>query len=86
MVGRHIGEGGYAVRRHYADMENWDDFIILSSQVGEDDLLIVIGARKGSVSYTGDYENMPSFLGRNFRRHNLALIIPEQFGAKRQNG
>ena len=82
----HIDEGGYAVRRHYADMENWDDFIILSSQVGEDDLLIVIGARKGSVSYTGDYENMPSFLGRNFRRHNLALIIPEQFGAKRQNG
>lgn len=80
----HIAEGGYSVRRHYAVMENWDDFIILSSQVGEEDLLIVIGARKGSVSYTGDYENMPSFLGRNFRNHNLSLIIPEQFGTERK--
>lgn len=77
----HISEGGYAVRRHYALMESWDDFIILSSQVGEDDLLIVVGARKGSISYNGDYENMPSFLGRNFRHHNLTLIIPGQFGA-----
>lgn len=76
----HISEGGYAVRRQYAHMESWDDFIILSSQVGEEDLLIVVGARKGSVSSTGDYENMPSFLGRNFRHHNLALIIPGQFG------
>lgn len=78
----HILEGGYAFGRTYSDMESWDDFIILSSQVGEEDLLIVIGARKGSVSYTGDYENMPSFLGRNFRHHNLTLIIPEQFGLK----
>lgn len=76
----HIAEGGYAVRRDYADMKSWDDFIILSSQVGEDDLLIVVGARKGSVSYSGDYDNMPSFLGRNFRNHNLTLIIPGQFG------
>ncbi|MDE6009944.1 MAG: hypothetical protein K2F87_00660, partial [Muribaculaceae bacterium] len=78
----HISEGGYAFSRTYAEMQSWDDFIILSSQVGEEDLLIVIGARKGSVSYTGDYDNMPSFLGRNFRNHNLTLIIPEQFGGK----
>ncbi|MBD5181305.1 MAG: cation:proton antiporter [Bacteroidales bacterium] len=78
----HVAEGGYAFSRQYAPMENWDDFIILSSQVGEEDLLIVIGARKGSVSYTGDYENMPSFLGRNFRNHNITLVIPSQFDGK----
>lgn len=78
----YVAEGGYAFGRHYAAMENWDDFIILSSQVGEEDLLMVVGARKGSVSYTGDYENMPSFLGRNFRNHNLVLVIPSQFDDK----
>ena len=76
----HIREGGYSLRHTFNTMENWDDFIILSSQIGEEDLLIVIGARKGSVSYTADYENMPSFLSKNFAYTNLTLIIPEQFG------
>lgn len=82
----HVVEGGYAFSREYADMESWDDFIILSSQVDIEDLLIVVGARKGSVSYTGDYENMPSFLGRNFRHNNIALIIPEQFASNHSGG
>lgn len=81
-IENHIAEGGYPVNRRYLDMESWDDFIILSSQIGMEDLLIVVGARKGSVSYTGDYDNMPAFLGRNFKNHNLALIIPAQFGSK----
>ncbi|MBD5369654.1 MAG: cation:proton antiporter [Bacteroides sp.] len=78
-IEKYIREGGYPFRRTYAAMEGWDDFIILSSHVGEEDLLLVIGARKGSVSYSGDYENMPSYLGRHFSRHNISLIIPEQF-------
>lgn len=77
----HIEMGGYSFGRvHYA-MESWDDFLILSSQVTEEDLLIVVGARKGSVSYNADYENMPSYLSRHFSGHNLAMIIPGQFGA-----
>lgn len=79
-IERHIREGGYPFRREYSAMESWDDFIIISSQVLPEDLLMVIGARKGSVSHTSDYENMPSYLGKHFSRHNLALVIPEQFG------
>lgn len=75
-----LREGGYSFRHIYNSMENWDDFIILSSQVGVEDLLIVIGARKGSVSHSADYDNMPSFLSRNFAHANLTLILPEQFG------
>lgn len=77
----HIAEGGYSFSHVFQLMESWDDFIVLSSQVGDEDLLIVVGARKGSVSYTADYENMPSFLGKHFSRANLALIIPGQFGS-----
>lgn len=71
---------GVSFKRSYNTMESWDDFIILSSQVKEDDMLIVIGARRGSVSYTADYENMSSFVARNFSLTNLTLIIPGQFG------
>lgn len=81
-IENHITEGGYTFARHYEKMESWDDFIIISSQVQEEDLLIVIGARKGSVSYNNDYDNMSSFIGRNFRNHNITLIIPSQFDGK----
>lgn len=76
----HAAEGGYAFNRVYSDMANWDDFIILSSQIAEEDLLIVIGARKGSLSYSGDSETMGNYLGRHFAVHNIAMIIPSQFG------
>ncbi|MDE6271852.1 MAG: cation:proton antiporter [Muribaculaceae bacterium] len=75
-----VNEGGYAFSRHYSDMENWDDFIILSSQIADEDLLIVISARKGSLSYSGETESMNSYLGRHFVRHNIVMIIPSQFG------
>ena len=76
-----IHEGGYAFSRTYTRIDTWDDFIIFSSQVEEDDLLVVIGARNGSISHTSDLDNMPTYLDRHFRRHNLALMIPSQFGA-----
>jgi len=61
-------------------MESWDDFIILSSRVAEDDLLITLLARKGSISYGAMVEQMPNYLNRYFRRNNLLVIYPEQFG------
>lgn len=75
-----IKEERISFSRAYRHMESWDDFIILSSQVGEEDLMVVVGARKGSLSYSSDLENMPSFLGRYFTRHNIVMIYPSQFG------
>lgn len=75
-----IAEGEFAFRRHYSDMESWDDFIILSSQIADEDLLIVVGARKGSLSYSGETDTMNTYLGRHFTSSNIAMIIPAQFG------
>ncbi len=75
-----ITDENLTFRHDYRHMEEWDDFIILSSQAGEEDLLVVIGARKGSLSYTSDLEMMPSFLSRHFSRHNIVMIYPSQFG------
>ena len=75
-----IKEQGYAFNRSYLKMESWDDFIVLSSQIDEDDLFMVISGRKGSLSYGSDLENMPGFLSRNFAHHNIAMVYPGQFG------
>lgn len=74
-----IDEGGFEVRHDYRNMNTWDDFILLSSEIEEDDLLVVVSARKGSISYSSDLESLPVFLGRHFTRHNLLVIYPKQF-------
>ncbi|MDE6019160.1 MAG: cation:proton antiporter [Muribaculaceae bacterium] len=74
-----IANDGYGIRRIYQEMTGWDDFILLSSDVGPEDLLVVIGARRGSVSYSSSQEELPEFLSKNFSAHNLMVIYPEQF-------
>jgi Kef-type K+ transport system membrane component KefB/flavin-binding protein dodecin len=70
----------FAFDYEFLDMESWDDFIVLSSRISEDDLFVVVSARKRSISYGTELEAMPSYLNRYFRRHNLILLYPEQFG------
>lgn len=60
-------------------LDSYDDFILLSGNVGDDDLMVVVGARKGSISYSSDLESLPGFLSRYFSRHNLMLVYPKQF-------
>lgn len=74
-----ISTDGYGVRRIYQEMTEWDDFILLSGDVGPEDLLVVVGARRGSISYSASQEEMPEFLSKNFSAHNLMVIYPEQF-------
>ena len=74
-----ISTDGYAIRRIYQEMTEWDDFILLSGEVGPEDLLIIIGARKGSISYSASQEEIPEFLSKNFAAHNLMVVYPEQF-------
>lgn len=75
-----ISTRDYRPRYDFKDMQNWDDFIMLSRDIEEDDLLIVIGARRGSISFSSDLEHLPGFLSRYYTRQNLVVIYPEQFG------
>lgn len=74
-----IVEEGYEVRHDYRNMQTWDDFILLSGEIEQDDLTVIVSARKGSISYSSDMETLPAFLSRHFSRHNLLLLYPRQF-------
>ena len=75
-----IYQENYGIRCEFLPAEDWDDFILLSGKILDDDLLVVIGARANSVSYNADIAAMPTFLQRNFATTNVAVIYPEQFG------
>lgn len=74
-----IVEGRYEVRHDYRMVNCWDDFIVQSGDVNDDDLMVMVSARKGSLSYSSDLENIPPYLSRHFSRHNLLVIYPKQF-------
>ena len=61
-------------------MEEWDDFILLANKIKDDDLFVVVSARRTSVSFTSDMDTLPEFLRKYFSSNNLLVIYPEQFG------
>lgn len=75
-----IYQGNYGIRCEFRSVEQWDDFILMSNRILDDDLFVVIGARVNSVSYLPMMVEMPDFLQKYFPANNLLVIYPEQFG------
>lgn len=75
-----IEQENFSIRREYKPLAGWDDFIVHSAEINAEDLLIVIGARKGSISYSNDLEDLPQYLSKHHADTNLVVVYPEQFG------
>lgn len=67
-----------SVQAEFRELENLDDFLIISRRISRDDLLVVVSARKGTLSYQPYLENVPGRLNRHFRDNNVILVYPEQ--------
>lgn len=58
---------------------NWDRFLDLSQEVHEDDLFVLVAARKGAASYLGILDNLPLKLERHFSTNNRFIIYPQKY-------
>ncbi|WP_291913404.1 cation:proton antiporter [Chitinophaga sp. CB10] len=61
--------------RHY---DGTEDFLAISREVSRNDLVAVVTARKGTLSYHAYMENIPGKIERHFRDNNVILLYPEQ--------
>lgn len=68
------------IRMEFRPVEQWEDFLLLSNRIADDDLLAVVSARPGSISYSPDIQAMDTFLQKYFTQANLLVIFPEQSG------
>lgn len=68
----------YEINRSYNVTSGYDDFILLANKIEHDDLLVVVNARRGSISFISDMDNLPDFLRHNFAANNLMVVYPEQ--------
>ena len=60
-------------------LADWEDFLILSREVKENDLLVVVTARRQSISYTPLLEKLPRQLTQYFSDNSFIVLFPEQF-------
>lgn len=76
-----IHDEDLGIRHEYRAADDLDDFMLLANRVLEDDLLVVIGARADTLSYTPQVTDMVLFLQRYFDRNNMLMIYPSQQSA-----
>jgi Kef-type K+ transport system membrane component KefB len=74
----YIRERHGSVRMEYETLYTWADFTGLRHEVREDHLLVVITARRGSISWHKSFSRLPSQLEQYFSHTSLLVIYPDQ--------
>lgn len=69
-----------SLRVEYQVMELWSQLLSLSSQVNEDDMLVVVSARPGFISYQKSFASLPLQIYRYFGQTSVMLLYPDQWG------
>jgi Kef-type K+ transport system membrane component KefB len=70
----------HPVESDFTIFEDWDDFLILSREVNNDDNIVVVFSRKEYASYQPIMTKVPDYLNKYFKKNNFILIYPIQTG------
>lgn len=62
----------------YHALDDWEDVLIISRDLLIDDLLVVLSARKHTISYNKLFEKIPRQLSKYFQNNSILLLYPEQ--------
>lgn len=62
----------------FAEMEGWEDMLMIAKDAKENDLVALISARRGTISYNPLFEHIPTILDKFFCHYSYLLIYPEQ--------
>ena len=80
LIREYIENRHQQVRAEYEVLEHWKELTTLGDQVKADDLLVVITARLGTVSYKASFEYLPRELTQYFPDCSLIIVYPDQNG------
>lgn len=77
-----ISQSKLGIRMSFSPVASYDDFVLKTAGITDDDLLIVVSARRSSVSFDSDMDSVPEYLQRYLAGNNLIVIYPGQFGTE----
>jgi Kef-type K+ transport system membrane component KefB len=69
----------FGVETTFEELEDWEDFLILTREVDMDDLFVVVVSRKTSISYNPAFEKLSSQLSKYFADNSFIVLYPDQF-------
>ncbi len=73
-----IKKSSFSASISYKVFDDWEDILITARDIKDDDLIVMVTARKGSVSYLNLLENIPSKLEKHFEHNNKIMVYPRQ--------
>ncbi|HET8859533.1 cation:proton antiporter [Marivirga sp.] len=57
----------------------WENFDLLKRKIHEDDIVVLISARKGATSYLSSLEKLPSRMENQLSKNSRFIIYPQQY-------
>jgi len=76
----------HPVEAEFNVFSDWDDFLVLSREIRNDDNLIFILSRKDYPSYHPLMDKTSTYLNNYFQKNNFTLVYPMQMGVSDENG
>lgn len=67
------------VEAEFLPYTSLDEFANMKSQLRKDDMVVVISARKKTVSYNSNLDYVPRVLSRDYKDNSFIVIYPEQY-------
>jgi Kef-type K+ transport system membrane component KefB len=69
----------------YELFKDWEDFLVLSRHVSEDDIVVFVSSRPESVSYKKFFDQVPAKLEKHYQNNSRIMIYPSQFESRTEN-
>jgi Kef-type K+ transport system membrane component KefB len=85
LIAEYINNLYPSVRGEYTPMGHWNELPQLAGTIGRDHMLVVVTARKGTISYKNALDRLPDELTRYFSGTNLMIIFPDQYGNAKED-
>lgn len=73
-------KGKHNVNAEFIEFTDWDDFLIISRDIRDDDALVVVMSRRNCPSYSKQMALIPAYMNKYFQANNCVLIYPVQLG------
>lgn len=80
-IRKYIDKYHASVRAEYHETDGGNELKNLSKQIREDYLLVVVCARRGSISFRPSFEHIPHQIKKYYIKNSLLLIFPDTYAA-----
>ena len=74
----------HPIEVEFNEFTDWDDFLIISRDVKDNDALMIVKSRRNYPSYLRNMTLIPTYLNKYFNKHSCILVYPMQIGIGEQ--